>query len=208
MKIAHVKDVIARGAAMLLAVMVSFSALADGESEMVLWWLVGEDADTEDLSDIIINTFHQGQQTAESMGVDYARMRVVGTEPAAYLPVVSLDDDGRVIWSAPVSSIPGEAYSTVITPYASSEYSFMIELGNWDANSGTWTMVAMSEAVSYDTLRNRGHVGLWSGETIDAQDPTAWAVSTYTVPEPTGGMLFVIGGALLALRRRRMRDAE
>ena len=47
---------------MLLAAMVSFSAIAEGE--MVLWWLVGEDADTEDLSDIIINTFHQGQQTA------------------------------------------------------------------------------------------------------------------------------------------------
>ena len=206
MKIAHAKDVIARGAAMLLAAMVSFSAFADGD--MVLWWLVGEDADTEDLSDIIINTFHEGQQTAESMGVNYARMRVVGTEPAAYLPVVTLDADGSIISSFPVSSIPGEAYSTVITPYASNEYSFMIELGNWDSNSGTWTMVAMSEAVSYDTLVADGHVGVWSGDTISVQNPTAWAVSSYTVPEPTGGMLFVIGGALLALRRRRRRAGE
>ena len=183
---------------MLLAVMVSFSALAD--SDMVLWWLVGDDVDSE-LSDIIINTFHQGQQTAESMDVQYARMRVVGTD--AYLPVVELDTDGSVISSFPVSAIPGDAYSSVITPYASAEYSFMIELGNWDVNSGTWTMVAMSEAVSYDTLARQGHIGVWSGETIAVQNPDAWAVSSYTVPEPTGGLLFVVGGALLALRRRR-----
>ena len=142
------------------------------------------------------------------MGVNYALMRVVGTEPAAYLPVVTLDDDGSVIWSSPVSSIPGEAYSTVITPYASAEYSFMIELGNWDVNSGTWTMVAMSDVKSYTQLRDGGHVGVWSGDTIDALYPEAWAVSSYTVPEPTGGMLFVIGGALLALRRRRRRAGE
>ena len=204
--ISHVKGGFARGAAMLFAAMLSFSALAD--SEMVLWWLVGEGTDNEDLSDIKINTFHEGQQTAESMGVKYARMRVVDTEPAAYLPVVSLDADGNVISSFPVSSIPGEAYSSVITPYASAEYSFMIELGNWDANSGTWTMVAMSDVMSYTQLVDGGHVGVWSGETIDAQNPAAWAVSTYTVPEPTGGLLFVVGGALLALRRRRRRAGE
>ena len=196
MGIAHVKGVLARGAAMLLAAMVSFSALAD--SDMVLWWLVGDDVDSE-LSDIIINTFHQGQQTAESMDVHYARMRVVDTD--VYLPVVELDANGSVISSFPVSAIPGEAYSSVITPYASSEYSFMIELGNWD--SGTWTMVAMSEAVSFDTLVADGHIGVWSGETIAVQNADAWAVSSYTVPEPTGGLLFVVGGALLALRRRR-----
>lgn len=190
---------------MLLAAMVSFSALAD--DEMVLWWLVGDDVDSE-LSDITINTFHQGQQTAESMGVNYARMRVVDTDPAAYLPVVTLDSDGNVISSFPVSAIPGEAYSSVITPYASAEYSFMIELGNWDANSGTWTMVAMSDAMSYTQLVDGGHIGVWSGDTIDALYPDAWAVSSYTVPEPTGGMLFIVGGALLALRRRRRRVGE
>ena len=202
--IAHAKGGLARGAAMLLAAMVAFSALAD--DEMVLWWLVGTDTDTEDLSDIIINTFHQGQQTAESMDVHYARMKVVGTD--TYLPVVDLDEDGSIISSFPISAIPGEAYSSVITPYASAEYSFMIELGNWDANSGTWTMVAMSDVMSYTQLEDGGHVGVWSGETIDAQNPAAWAVSSYTVPEPTGGLMFAIGSALLALRRRRRRAGE
>ena len=82
----------------------------------------------------------------------------------------------------------------------------MIELGNWD--NGTWTMVAMSQAVNYTQLESDHHVNVWSDQTIDPQVPDVWAVSTYTVPEPTGGMLFVIGGALLALRRRRRRDAE
>ena len=206
MKIAHVKDVIARGAAMLLAVMVSFSTLAE-DGPIVLWWQVGQDLfDTP--SDIIINTFHQGQQTAESMGVDSARVKVV--ETGEYLPVVALDYDGSTVETFPVSSpIPGEAYSSLITQYASPEYSFMIELGNWDDNANPqWTMVAMSEVVQYNTLVKDGHIGVWSGTTIEATKPEAWAVSTYTVPEPTGGMLFVIGGALLALRRRRRRDAE
>ncbi len=194
-----------RGAVMLLVAMTSFSAFA--YDAMVLWWLVGDDVDST-ISDITINTFHQGQQTAESMGVNYARMRVVDTDPAAYLPVVTLDTDGSIISSFPVSSIPGEAYSSVITPYASAEYSFMIELGNWDANSGTWTMVAMSEVMSYTQLLDGGHVGVWSGTTINPQNPSAWAVSTYTVPEPTSGLLLIVGGALLALRRRRRRVGE
>ena len=196
MGIAHVKGYLARGAAMLLAAMVSVSALA--EDEMVLWWLVGDDVDSE-LSEITINTFHQGTQTAESMDVHYARMKVVGNGREDYLSILNLDGSSP----STITSIyiPGEAYSTVITPYASSEYNFMIELGNWE--NGTWTMVAMSEAVNYTQLQADHHVNVWSDQTLNPQVPDVWAVSTYTVPEPTGGLLFVVGGALLALRRRR-----
>ncbi len=183
---------------MLLVAMVSFSALAD--SEMVLWWLVGNDTDTEDLSDITINTFHQGQQTAESMDVHYARMKVVGTGGVEdYLSILNLDDSTPP--TIPSINIPGEAYSTVITPYASPSYSFIIELGNWE--NDTWTMVAMSEAVSYTQLVNDHHVNVWSDQTLNPQVPDVWAVSSYTVPEPTSGLLLIVGGALLALRRRR-----
>jgi hypothetical protein len=196
--IVHIKDAITRGAVMLLVAMVSFSALAD--SEMVLWWLVGNDTDTEDLSDITINTFHQGQQTAESMDVHYARMKVVGTGGVEdYLSILNLDDSTPP--TIPSINIPGEAYSTVITPYASPSYSFIIELGNWE--NDTWTMVAMSEAVSYTQLVNDHHVNVWSDQTLNPQVPDVWAVSSYTVPEPTSGLLLIVGGALLALRRRR-----
>ena len=67
-------------------------------------------------------------------------------------------------------------------------------------------MIATSEMVSYSSLKSAGHIAEWDG--INPSAPSVWQAASYTVPEPTGGMLFVIGGALLALRRRRRRDAE
>ena len=62
-------------------------------------------------------------------------------------------------------------------------------------------MIAASAAASYSELKTLGHIVELA--TIDELPPTTWTPTTYTVPEPTGGLLFIIGGALLALRRRR-----
>ena len=161
-----------------------------------MWWQVGDSLDASSLDDVIVTTFHEGNKTASELGVTEARIRVDGTD--TYLLAMT-DPEGTDTF--PAAIVPGEAYSSIVSPYASAEYSFVIELGNWDWDNGTWTMIAASSAASYSELKDLGHIVELS--TIEATPPTTWAPTSYTVPEPSGGLLFIIGGGLLALRRRR-----
>ena len=80
--------------------------------------------------------------------------------------------------------------------YGSPEYSFYVELYNASGDA-----VYKGAAVSYTDLLNSGYIS-----TTGVLTPTMLATSGFngaSVPEPTSGMLLLIGGALLALRRRR-----
>ena len=86
------------------------------------------------------------------------------------------------------------------------EYNFIVEIGNlaWDESSGTasWVeTIAKSDPVSYTWLYEANHIA----STFDLNPPQgmAWTPTSFTeVPEPSSGLLLLIGGALLALRRR------
>ena len=41
--------------------------------------------------------------------------------------------------------------------------------------------------------------------TFDAASYTAYSPTSFTIPEPTGGILILLGGALLALKRKNVR---
>jgi hypothetical protein len=77
--------------------------------------------------------------------------------------------------------------------------SFIVELGNWE--SGTWTGIAYSQSYTYTALASH-IIQNWSGPgAIPAIGP--WVAENYAVPEPSSGILLLIGGGLLALRRKR-----
>ena len=100
-------------------------------------------------------------------------------------------------WGAGVptgNQSPSEAYAA-----GSPEYSFTVELGNIDS-SDNWTTVAWGETKSYTQLKGYIH------QTFDINPSSmmVWTPTQFTyVPEPTSGLLTVIGFALLALRRKR-----
>ena len=82
-----------------------------------------------------------------------------------------------------------------------STYSFAIELGAWsdyeDPNA-EWILAAFSGSATYAEL-----AGFRNFET-GVQGQVPWNPGPYSVPEPTSGLLFLIGGALLALKRKRV----
>ena len=80
-----------------------------------------------------------------------------------------------------------------------SSLSFAIELGNY--NNGTWTTLATSGSLDYTSLKNSGYT--YSAGDLALATLTAWAPTAYPVPEPSSGLLALLGAGLLALRRRR-----
>lgn len=81
-----------------------------------------------------------------------------------------------------------------------SGYTFYIELLQWDDDLGRELRKGVSATSSYTDLVSHNHV-LGSGLAIPS-NLVVWAPQTSTVPEPTSGLLVLLGGALLLLRRR------
>ena len=214
---------VSRFAAVTAAILATGISFAE---EAVLYWMVDDTAKvtTGGGEEQDIRIFFGNCDVPDSANRDFAaRIRVTGGNISGetYLGLYYIDpDDGSIVidsgalgvdfyeldsgyWGAGVptgNQSPSGAYSAG-TP----EYSFIVELGNvtWDANSGTasWVRtVAVSESASYSSL------GAFIGQTFDINPPATgiWIpTSFHEVPEPSGGLLMLIGGALLALRRRR-----
>lgn len=171
---------------------------------MVLWWQVGDAGDEEgySLGEVAVERVNNGgTTTAAELGVTHARIKETNT--GTYLKIMDTDNDGNflgftldsidvpIMWIADVSAFSGE------------EYAFVIELGNYE--SGDWSTLAISETRSYADLsedeKNRA-IAKWTNEYAPAY-VTPWAPTAYVVPEPSSGLLVLVGAALLALRRRR-----
>ncbi len=89
------------------------------------------------------------------------------------------------------NTIGGYAIADIGSEYSSA--SFFVELYNGD----TW--LAKSASVTGSAL-SRYITGAMS---LNPVAGTGWVATSYAVPEPTSGLLFLVGGMLLGLKRRR-----
>ena len=202
--------------AVILAGGVSFA------DEAVLYWMVDDTAQVTTLGHGTSEDSTQGlasfisSRPAETDDSWYAaRIRVTGgdiTEPVFLMLHLSdgttesgelgiwLGDNGAGYWGAGVPT----GNQSPVGDYAAGtpEYNFIVEIGNVQVESGTasWIeTIASSAAVAYSSL------GTNIGNAFDMNplDITAWTPTAFTeIPEPSSGLLLLIGGALLALRRR------
>ena len=182
----------------------------------VLYWMIDNSATVEkDGVTSSISSFFESYDAPDGSAFA-ARVRVTGGNIQdgqdvfldLYIPNYGLDEGGGEYgvefskvggyWGAGVptgNQSPSGDYSAG-TP----EYSFIVELGNIDSGDN-WTTVATSASATYSSLANYIH------QTFD-MNPSSMAVWTPTqfssVPEPSGGLLTVLGFAFLALRRRRL----
>ena len=177
----------------LTAILFAHFAQADGL--MALWWQVGDMTDPTSLGDVEVRLISGGTTTAADLGVTHARIREVNT--GEYLQMLDPQTGAFDLESINVPM----TWLADVTAYASDspEYAFVIELGNYDGSN--WSMLAVSETVTYTDLAANSHIDNVSG--YNPNPVTPWMPSSYVVPEPTSGMLVLVGAALLALRRRR-----
>lgn len=192
-------------AAALLA-LVPLGALAD-MGDGVLMWQVDDNYDSgqiPDTSPTDLKFIDELVSRPDGYSVNGARLRVDGTD--AYLNIYASGADKPYANDLlPITPDPKEGFFTQAGPvysyfgkYDSPEYSFLVELGHWEGDE--WLVMAVSRVASYEELVEGG----WTTDNLQnypRQGP--WSPG-FAVPEPSGGLLMLLGASLLALRRRRL----
>lgn len=139
----------------------------------VLYWMVGEDYANDAIA--------QGNEVAARLYYVYD-----GTaKPLDYLTGNDVADYYPASWGTDLT----------IGTNAGDGYSYFVEL--WNGSRTT--------EMSYADAKTNGYI---LGPGMSTPTPAGMAgfgggTSTYNVPEPTSGLLFLIGGMLLGLKRRR-----
>ena len=106
-----------------------------------------------------------------------------------YVGIVSEGDAGRMFW--------GESISAEILDDPDLVYG--VQLGVLGADN-SFAAQFSSERLTYERLEGMGAVQKSAVATYDK--PWNLATAVWTVPEPNGALLVLVGTALLALRRR------
>ena len=200
--------------AVLVAAILTAGVASAGDD--VLYWMVDNSATVEkDGVTSSISSFFESYDAPDGSAFA-ARVRVTGGDIQdgqdvfldLYIPGYGLDEGGGA-WGVEFSDVGGYWGAGVPTGNQSPsgdysagtpEYSFIVELGNIDS-SDNWTTVATSASATYSDLGDFIH------ETFDINPGqiAVWTPTEFTVvPEPSSGLLTLIGFAVLSLRRRRM----
>ncbi len=211
-RVAHVVKI--RLTAALAAALLAVGMASAAENDVLYWMVDGSTALQRDDGTMTTVQAFLGESADSSFA---ARVRVTGGDITGDTFLRLYDGDGVVYdgdlgvdfgktgagyWGAGVpdgNRSPSGDYSAG-TP----EYSFIVEIGNvvWNAagDDGTWTTVATSSASTYSSLAS---FIIPLGD-IKPSGMVAWNPSQFhAVPEPSSGLLVLIGGAVLALRRKR-----
>ena len=159
-----------------LAIAAFSAAYAD-----VIYWMVSDEA------------YEDTRNTNENATDPYAW--VVATDGTS---VYSLKGDGKTAAQVGTAYDYSTYFTTDLGSYAGDGWSYYVELWN-----GT-----RSASEEYDTLLSNGYIsrsGSIATPTTLASGGFGQAPghNTYNVPEPTSGLLFLVGGMLLGLRRKR-----
>ena len=183
---------------------VTLFAASGAHAEYILWFSVLDDAEIADRDGSLAGTV-ASYVSEEGESVNAARIRVTGNGVAddTFLSLYYETAGSWVLdYTVNYVGVNTGSDSTQWQPaslgdYASSGYTFALEIGSYDFDSGEFTKLASTSA-NYATLLSDGHISQ-GGVSMQAQTP--WA-SSFTIPEPSTGLL-ALCGALALFRRRR-----
>ena len=128
---------------------------------------------------------------------EYAQLMVTGgglSEPTALGDMVEAEGSGPNYVTLT---------NTELGQYGVDGYSFFVEMVNFSNNE--FQTVATGATYSYNELVSSGYVATGATSTAAAQAAASQANMGSPIPEPSSGLLLLMGGAMLALRRRRQK---
>ena len=167
---------------------------ADGGE--VLWWLI------DDYQNIVGKTAQGDTMTAADLKVNRARIRYEDKSGVGYLTLFGLDESDDFVQYNGNNGVglPAEYFGSLYG-LSSASCTFVLELGNWE--NGQWVGTSMeSNPESYSSLVASKHIASWAE--LDSPYSAPWTPTEFrVVPEPNTGLMLLLGGAILALRRRR-----
>ena len=181
---------------------------AETGADQIMWFSVSETATIED----IVGHFWLIADYKDAFGnpINAARVRVPGGDASGdrYLNLYWQDGEGHwetaegattALFDATDASTYPMWQPADVTGYANADQLLELELG-YVGNGANAEFATLATAQAYYQDLS-SHI---SSGGVSLQPQTPWAPSTYAVPEPSGGMLLLVGGALLVLRRKRL----
>ena len=94
---------------------------------------------------------------------------------------------------------------TSLDGYETDAYLFYVEMVNYNSQSDSYDVVATGYKYGYGDLVSSGYVATGAINANSAEAAAAAGNLGSAVPEPSSGLLLLMGGAMLALRRRRQK---
>lgn len=136
------------------------------------------------------------QVTADT-GKQFDEAWLVATDGSTTEYLDNRDSDGRNPSSTPLTQ-------TSLDGYEGDAWSFYIEMCNYNSDDDSYSTVAKSQSYSYQDLVSAGYVATDFANANSVMTAAAGA-NMGAIPEPSSGLLLLMGGAMLALRRRRQK---
>ena len=120
-----------------------------------------------------------------SSGITFSDVALFATSPDTFLQAVSAASGGTSI---------GGSYASLAGLSNPATMSYYVELYNASGDA-----IFQSEAFTYSSLAN----SIYTRTMASGATPYNMAVNLHPVPEPTSGMMFLVGAMLLGLKRKR-----
>ena len=138
-------------------------------------------------------------------GYQATAARVVATAEdgtSVYLNLCYANDEGEFVESGLTEArlVDGYRAGPIVTSLGSltvKSYTYAIELGTFV--DGSWHTLAVSDPHAFDNIKD------FTSTAGFGLPGDIWMPTAYNVPEPTGGLLVLMGLAMLALRRKEVR---